>query len=128
MTNSPNILVVDDEEGIRVILEIGFQEIGANTILASNGKKALDILKNQKVDLLLSDIQMPELDGIELLKELKRIKHQKLVIILISGNSEITEESMKPLGVAKVFRKPFILDSFVKEVMTVYENEVKKVT
>ena len=35
MTNSPNILVVDDEEGIRVILEIGFQEIGANTILAS---------------------------------------------------------------------------------------------
>ncbi|MGF7060345.1 response regulator transcription factor [Brassicibacter mesophilus] len=80
------ILVVDDEKEIRELIEIYLKNEGYDIIKATNGLDALDILHNQKVDLIILDIMMPKLDGI---KACIKIREQKnMPIIMLSAKSE----------------------------------------
>lgn len=65
------ILVVDDDDKFRLLLELQLKKAGFNILLAGNGVEALEILGNNHVDLIMSDQGMPEMDGIRLLKEVK---------------------------------------------------------
>ena len=67
----PRILVVDDEESIREFLEIMLRKEGYEVTCAEDGAKALEIIKKKSVDMVISDMQMPNKTGIELLKEEK---------------------------------------------------------
>lgn len=84
---SKRILVVDDEESIREVIEIILSEYGHHVICAENGQEALEILKREKdsIDILLSDIQMPVMNGVELLKKIKADDELNPYIIVISG-------------------------------------------
>lgn len=82
-----SILVVDDENGIRSFLKLLLEEEGYNVYDASHGKQALDIFDSQQIDLLVTDIRMPQMDGFELAKTIKNIE-PKLAVILISGGGQ----------------------------------------
>jgi CheY-like chemotaxis protein len=68
------ILVVDDEEGIQSILMEYLREFKYLVVQAKKGKEALDILESNHVDLVISDIRMPIMDGMQLLREIKKVK------------------------------------------------------
>lgn len=68
------ILIVDDEELIRRQAEAALKRIGYRTATAANGKEALEIIKEAAPDLLLADIRMPEMDGLELLARARQYK------------------------------------------------------
>ncbi len=70
--NQISILVVDDEEDIRDVLEIALKDIGYTVFLAENGEKAFEIFKSERPDIVITDIKMPVMDGIELLKRIKQ--------------------------------------------------------
>ena len=76
------ILIVDDEEGIRESLSGIFEDEGYDVITARSGEEALKILKEQNVDLILLDVWLPGIDGVQTLKEIKNIKPDIPVIMI----------------------------------------------
>ena len=104
------ILVVDDEESIREFLDIMLRKEGYEVTLAEDGQKALDILAKKSVDMVISDLQMPNLTGIELLKKVKD-QYPDLLFMMITafGTTETAVEAMK-LGAYDYITKPFKID------------------
>jgi len=78
---SHSILIVDDEEDILDFIEYNLKAEGYNVLKAENGKKALELAEKNKVDLILLDIMMPEMDGIEVCKRLREKKSMDQVVI-----------------------------------------------
>jgi len=76
------ILIADDEEGIRHYLHKVIHMMGHETIDVSNGKEALDIFKNSRIDLSIVDINMPEMDGLSFLHAAKEIDPNAVIIIM----------------------------------------------
>lgn len=110
----PTILIVDDEEPIRELVGDRLEKIGYNTLKAKNGVEALFFVKKYSVDLLISDIRMPEVDGLTLSRMLIKEKPD-LPIILMSGNLvEIPATLKKKLGVFALISKPFDLAELTK--------------
>lgn len=82
------ILLVDDEEGIRKVLSISLADSGYTMLTAENGDEALRIFRKEHPDIVLSDIKMPGMDGIELLKRIKR-ENPDTEVILITGHGDM---------------------------------------
>jgi two-component system response regulator PilR (NtrC family) len=108
--DAPSILVVDDELGMREILEIMLQRCGYRVELASSGRKALEILATKRFDLLLCDIRLGDLTGLDVLKFVKE-KDPATVVIMISAyaSTETAVEAMN-LGAYDYVPKPFNLE------------------
>jgi two-component system response regulator (stage 0 sporulation protein F) len=104
------ILIVDDQFGIRILLTEVFQKEGYQTFQAANGIQALDILKKHDPDLVLLDMKIPGMDGIEILKRMKVIDPSIRVIIMTAyGELDMIQEA-KNLGAITHFAKPFDID------------------
>jgi len=94
--NQISILVVDDEEDIRDVLEIALKDIGYTVYLAENGEKALEIFKSERPDIVITDIKMPVMDGIELLKRIKQENLETEVLMITGhGDMDLTISSLK---------------------------------
>jgi len=106
----PRILVVDDEESIREFLEIMLKKEGFEVTCAEDGAKAKDVLAKKSFDMVISDLQMPNMTGIELLKHVKE-SYPDLVFMLITafGTTESAVEAMK-MGAYDYLTKPFKID------------------
>lgn len=112
---SKSILIVDDEISVRMSLEKALSKAGFLTKTASSGNQAQKILENGAVDLVLSDLKMPDGDGFELLKTIKK-KHPKIEVILLTGYGTIERavEAMKEGAydfITKPFKKAVILST-----------------
>ena len=100
------ILVVDDEKVIRGFLRDFLFDQGYETDLATDGKEALDKMKRLNYDLVITDIKMPNVDGIELLKKVKR-KNSNTEVIIITGYPSLeTEKECRKFGAGYLI-KPF---------------------
>ncbi|MBT2657741.1 response regulator [Bacillus sp. ISL-18] len=104
------ILIVDDQFGIRILLNEVFQKEGYQTFQAANGVQALEIVTNHHPDLVLLDMKIPGMDGIEILKRMKVIDPEIRVIIMTAyGELDMIQEA-KDLGALTHFAKPFDID------------------
>ncbi|HYK71975.1 MAG TPA: response regulator [Pseudoneobacillus sp.] len=104
------ILIVDDQFGIRILLNEVFQKEGYQTFQAANGVQALEIVKKHSPDLVLLDMKIPGMDGIEILKRMKVIDADIRVIIMTAyGELDMIQEA-KDLGALTHFAKPFDID------------------
>ena len=104
------VLIVDDEEGIRESLSGIFEDEGHHVVAASSGEEALRIVKEQSLDLVLLDVWLPKIDGIETLQQIKTLK-KELPVIIISGHGTI-EIAVKAtrMGAYDFLEKPLSLD------------------
>lgn len=106
-----NILVVDDEKSMREILEIFLRSEGYAVAVAENGEKAIDAVKKDIFDLIITDMKMPRVSGLELLKNVKQIASDTIVVIITAfGTTDSAVEAMK-LGAYDYIQKPFQLDN-----------------
>jgi len=121
-----SILVVDDELLIRDLLYDFFNDQGWNISIADNGKKALDILKSKDIDLLLTDIKMPEMDGLNLASHVKE-HYPNLPVILMTGYPSV-ESSVVALRqkVEDYIIKPFNINQLYKTVEQKVKESTKK--
>ncbi len=101
-----NILIVDDEELIREVIKEYSTNEGYNVYEASDGFEALDIIKKEKIDVIVLDIMMPKLDGFSAYKEIKNIKN--IPTIILSARTEEYDKLLGfELGVDDYLTKPF---------------------
>lgn len=101
------ILFVDDEADFRNILAFSFGRKGYKTLTASSGKEAFEIIKSQQVNVVVSDIRMPQGGGIELLDQTKEYHPETPIILLVTGFADITTEEAHHKGAEALFSKPF---------------------
>jgi DNA-binding NtrC family response regulator len=114
------ILIVDDEKDFCTVLSDSLSQDRYRVVTAFNGKMALQLAKKERPDLMLLDIKMPGMDGIEVLKKIKKMKKEIAVIMFTAyGTLETARKAMK-LGAYDYVTKPvdlFLLKSLVKEVL-----------
>jgi two-component system, response regulator, stage 0 sporulation protein F len=104
------VLIVDDQNGIRVLLTEVFNSEGYRTFQASNGKLALDIVSKESPDLVLLDMKIPGMDGLEILKHIKKMNPDiKVIMMTAYGELDMIKEATD-LGALKHFTKPFDID------------------
>ena len=118
----PRILVVDDERSMRELLAIVLRREGYEVLLAENGKSAIATLEREQIDILISDIKMPDLSGVDVLRAAKRIDKDILGIMITAfASTETAVEAMR-LGACDYLSKPFDIDLLKMKVREKIEN------
>ena len=103
------ILVVDDEDNIRTLIQAMLKHEGRHVALAAKGKDAITVFKKERPHLTILDIDMPDIDGISVLREIRTIDPQAKVMIFTGGDSPSVEREARALGVTDFLKKGFAL-------------------
>lgn len=107
MLSEKKILVVDDDASLRRVLSHHLSEAGYQVVAAADGKNGLELSTEEQIDLVITDIQMPEMSGLELLRRIKVISPDTAVLVITAfGSIETAVEAMK-LGAYDYVTKPF---------------------
>ncbi|MFH1853936.1 MAG: response regulator [Candidatus Omnitrophota bacterium] len=107
------ILVVDDEQNIALALKDIFTSKGYTVLSAFTGKEALVCLSQHHIDLVVLDIEMPDISGIEILKQVKR-KHADIKTVILSGFLEEYKKEVDKIGCDAYLNKPFSLNALIQ--------------
>jgi DNA-binding NtrC family response regulator len=133
MAKKVSILIVDDEESVRDSLYNWFIEDGYYVECAENAKKALTILQSDNFDIILADIKMPGMDGLEMLKRIKSLKSDAIVIIMTAFATVDTAVQALKDGAFDYVTKPFdpddlshLIRNASKQISLIEENEILK--
>jgi two-component system, NtrC family, response regulator PilR len=116
------ILVVDDEQSMREFLEIMLKKEGYRVSLASNGEEVLKLLERDIFDLVLLDVRMPKMDGIAVLKRIKALATETIVIMITAYASHDTAVKAMKEGAYDYITKPFKID----EIKLIIKNALEK--
>ncbi len=119
----PVILVTDDEAPERYALRRALEKEGYTLLEAENGRQALDIVRSRRPDLVLCDINMPVMDGLEALDEIKKLDDPPLVIMLTAFGSERVAVAAMKRGAYDYLAKPFEVD----ELRLIIRNALEKI-
>ncbi|GBE13521.1 MAG TPA: response regulator [Desulfobacteraceae bacterium] len=118
------VLIVDDDEQIRALLQEVMEWAGFDVAVAENGRVAMRLQEQRPADLVITDLIMPEQEGLETITSLKRI-YKDIKIIAISGGGRIGPEAYLPaaleLGADRIFSKPFDVQEIVDAVKALLE-------
>jgi two-component system chemotaxis response regulator CheY len=106
---SKKILIVDDSSSVRTVARMALREKGYEVVEAANGQEALAKLEGERCHLVISDVNMPQMDGITLLKEIKRHPNYKFtpVIMLTTEAGEDKKQEGRAAGAKAWITKPF---------------------
>ncbi|WP_298400165.1 cell cycle two-component system response regulator CpdR [Sphingobium sp.] len=116
------ILLAEDDESMRVYLARALERSGYEVVSAATGMEALPLINSDRFDLLLTDIVMPEMDGIELAQHAAQVAPD-MRIMFITGFAAVTLKAGKAVPQAKVLSKPFHLRDLVLEVERMFGSE-----
>lgn len=115
------ILVADDEANMRWALDKALSKVGYEVITAENGQAALESIQEDRPDLVLLDLKMPKLDGIQVLRQAKIIAPELLVIMMTAHGSTATAVEAMKLGAYDYIMKPFDIDELLMAVEKAFE-------
>jgi two-component system response regulator (stage 0 sporulation protein F) len=116
------ILIIDDEEIIRVLLRSALEAEGHEVTEAANGREGLELYRQRPTNLVITDIVMPELNGLDMLLELTReFLYAKVIAISGAGEEKNVLDVAKLLGARQTFQKPFSIPHLLDAVR--YELE-----
>ena len=109
------ILIVDDEPNIVMSLEYAFKKKGHEVFIARDGAEALDIVKHNKIEAMVLDVMMPEVDGYETIRRIKSVPalaDMKIIFLSAKNKNEDIDKGIA-LGADQYFTKPFSVKSLI---------------
>ena len=111
------ILLIDDEESVRMVFQVALERAGYRVLTAENGKQGLCLLEHQEVDLIFVDIFMPEMDGLELIPLPRKTRPASQIMAITGGSGRSNYLDMaKHLGADDTLMKPFSLQELLDAV------------
>ena len=116
------VLLAEDDESMRVYLARALERTGYHVVAVDNGAAALPLLESEPFDLLLTDIVMPEMDGIELAQKASAID-PSIRVMFITGFAAVALQGGRTAPEAKLLSKPFHLKDLVMEVDRMFQTE-----
>ena len=124
--NNLTIVVVEDHDDARRYLSLSLNQMGANVVLAKNGFEGLEATKNNRPDLVVSDIKMPGMDGFELLREIRALgPNARGSVPVIAMTAYVTHADRARIlnaGFQGCLPKPFTPDKLVETILTVLND------
>jgi len=99
------ILIIDDEPNVRALLDMRLRHEGYDVFFADNGRKGLELYRQEHPDVIVLDLRMPELDGVAVLKEIRRVDLKQPVIVLTGDTTPEVERQVRALGVSEFIIK-----------------------
>jgi DNA-binding NtrC family response regulator len=126
MPSKPKILLVDDEERFRRTTAKLLKGNGLEVLTAASGKEAIQEVKTQSYDVIILDVRMPEMSGIEALKEIKKIKPGVEVIMLTGHASVDTAFEILKLGACDYLFKPCSIEELMDKIDRAYESKLTR--
>ena len=116
------VLIIEDDHHILLMIKRMLEPFGFEIKLASNGQEGLELFHRNEVDLVITDIIMPEKEGLEIIREMRR-EQADLKIIAMSGGGKLSAdnylETAKIFGAAKILQKPFTRKQLVSAVQDI---------
>ncbi|MCK4674218.1 response regulator, partial [candidate division WOR-3 bacterium] len=117
-----DVLIVEDKSSFGEMLRSNLEDAGISTRLVKRGREALQVFKKEKVEIALIDLRLPDIDGIDLLRELKKYDIDTQFIIMTAfGTIERAVEAMK-LGAFDFLTKPFEIEQLINLVNRILEE------
>ena len=113
------VLIVDDDESSRLLLRF-LESKGYGILEADSGNRAIEILQTKSVDLIISDLEMPNGNGFELLQKLHDRFPNPPPLIFISSREDLSETQLIGLGALRFFRKPFDREALLRAIEGVF--------
>ena len=113
----PKLLVVDDEIDVREFARNFFKRRKLDVFIAGSGQEALKVIEEEKPDLILLDVRLGEMDGIEVLSRIRESGNTTPVIMVTGVKEQETVDRAKELGVVDYIHKPLILEELEKVVL-----------
>jgi DNA-binding NtrC family response regulator len=126
VSSPPKVLIVDDEERFRAIMCKRLNHRGLSAVTAGSGPEALEAVKNGRYDVVILDIRMPEINGVQVLSKLKKIEPLIEVIIMTAYASIDTAKEILRLGAYDYVLKPYDIDELVEKIEAAYERKVTR--
>ena len=126
MFDKPNILVVDDEERFRTILVKILSSKGLKAKPVEGGKEAIEEMSRENFDIVLLDVKMPDMNGIDVLKKMREMKYRSEVIVLTSHASVDAAVEITNLGAYDYVLKPYRLDDLMEKISNAYDRKKEK--
>lgn len=102
-----NVLLVEDDQFFLDALVMSMKRVKAKIFTATNGREALKIVEAEPIDLVISDVQMPGMDGMELLNKVRSRDPEAPAILLATGESKYSEKNVVEKGALGLLHKPF---------------------
>ena len=103
------ILVIDDEQGIRNLLDTLLSRKGYHVVLADGGRKGVELFRRERPDVVVLDLNMPEMGGVAVLQQIRTLKPVQPVIVLTGAGTPEKEQQVHALGVSEFVEKEFSL-------------------
>jgi len=118
------ILIVDDSKSIREVVRSTLENEGYNVLLGVDGKDALKHMDGQSIDLVITNLQMPEMDGIELIKNIRAIPdYERIPILLLTTESQTSKKmEAKEAGATGWIIKPFVPAKLIEAIGKVIKD------
>src|SRR5437870_4217174 len=104
------ILVIDNNRGDRHLINTIFRHKGHEVLLAENGEKGLELLRRERPDVIVLDLKLEEMDGVTVLRHIRRLNLTQPVIIYSGACDSKTEQQIRALGITEVIKKACSLD------------------
>lgn len=123
--NVPNILLVEDEEQLRNLLNTVLTDAGYEVSEATNGTRVCDMHQQQRFDLVITDLLMPDKEGLSVITDLRRIDQDVRIIAMSGGEGGRGESYLKmaqKFGAQRTLSKPFSMDEFLETVRLTLES------
>lgn len=111
-----NILIVDDDHSTTTLARSGLEKAGFKTMTAHDGDDALKKISLRCPDIILTDVNMPQVDGVDLLMKIKEMEKTKETPVIIMTTSHHMEENFKKIGISYFICKPFNIDELVNTI------------
>jgi two-component system response regulator (stage 0 sporulation protein F) len=121
------VLIVDDQKGIQQMLQAFFEIEGYETVTANNGSEAVEWVKKGNIDLVIMDVKMPIMGGIEALKDIRKINPQ-LPVIMMTAYAEFNQKSTaQKLGIIDWLYKPLDIELLKEIVRNIFHEKEKNI-
>jgi|SRR3990172_11203728 len=113
---TPSILVADDEKIVNDLLKLFLEQAGLHVFSAFTGKEALEIIQQEKPPIIVLDIGLPDMSGIDVIHEVKLLVPNTIVFVMTGYKDDDLEKKAQELGVARFISKPFAAQDLVEDI------------
>ena len=124
MAAQPKILIVDDEERFRTTMCKLLTVRGLEAVTAGSGPEAIEMLRTNPYDVVILDVRMPEMGGVEVLSEIKRIDPRAEIIIMTGYASVDTAKEIMKLGAYDYVLKPYAIEELMEKIEGAYDRKI----
>ncbi len=123
MEQPMKILVIDDDRPVREVVGLALEDAGYDITTAESGEKGLKLAKDIEFDLVLSDIKMPGMNGVEVAKSLIASNYDGGIILMTAYPGEYSEDSVLSVGINAYLKKPFKIDELLRVTESVLSSK-----